>query len=64
LAEPTAVQEAAIAAAAKKLDELRSRWLNPPEWTKKEVLEFPGSVHGPWVRYVDPASTQGSGFGV
>ena len=47
---------AAIAAAAKELDELRSRWLNPPEWTKTEVLEFPGSADGPWARYVDPAT--------
>ncbi len=56
--EPTPDQEAAIAAAAKELDELRSRWLNPPEWTKTEVLEFPGSLDGPWSRYVDPATIQ------
>jgi len=48
----TANQEAAIATAAKELDERRSRWLNPPEWTKAEVLEFPGSVDGPWTRFV------------
>ena len=42
--------------AAKELDDLRSRWLNPPEWTKTEVLEFPGSVDGPWARYIDPAT--------
>ncbi len=46
----------AIAAAARELDELRNRWLNPPEWTKTEVLEFPGSADGPWARYVDPAT--------
>ena len=45
-----------IAAAAKELDELRNRWLNPPEWTKTEILEFSGSVDGPWARYVDPAT--------
>ena len=30
-------------------------WLagEPPEWTRQEVLEFPGSVDGPWARYVD-----------
>src|SRR5215203_3168912 len=39
--EPTGDQSAAIAAAAKHLDDLRSNWLNPPEWTKTEVLEFP-----------------------
>ena len=54
--EPTPDQSAAIAAAAKELDDLRSRWLNPPEWTKTEVLEFPGSVDGPWARYIDPAT--------
>ncbi len=51
-----APQAAAIAAAAKELDELRNRWLNPPEWTKTEILEFPGSVDGPWARYIDPAT--------
>jgi hypothetical protein len=37
---------------------LRNRWLNPPEWTRTEVLEFPGSADGPWARYIDPASVQ------
>jgi hypothetical protein len=31
---------------------LRTNWLNPPEWTKTETLEFPASVDGPWARYV------------
>jgi hypothetical protein len=43
----------AIADAAKELNELRERWLNPPEWTRTEYLEFPASVDGPWSRYVD-----------
>ena len=43
------------------LDELRRNWLNPPEWTKEEVLEFPGSSDGPWARYVHDA--QGNGIG-
>lgn len=43
-----------ISAAAKALNELRERWLNPPEWTKTEVLEFPGTVGGPWNRYLTP----------
>jgi len=51
--EPTDDQKAAISAAAKELDDLRSAWLNPPEWTREEVLEFPGSVGGPWDRYID-----------
>ncbi len=44
---------AAIAAAAQELNELRERWLNPPEWTRTEILEFPASADGPWARYVD-----------
>ena len=32
---------------------MRNNWLNPPEWTREEVLEFPGSVGGPWARYID-----------
>ena len=36
---------------------MRTGWLNPPEWTREEVLEFPGSASGPWARYVhDPDS--------
>lgn len=48
-------------AAAKELDELRNNWLNPPEWTKTEVLEFPGSVDGPWKRYIHDANAKGIG---
>lgn len=43
---------AAIAEAARVLNDLRERWLNPPEWTRTEILEFPASVDGPWARYV------------
>jgi hypothetical protein len=50
---PTPAQKDAIAAAAKELNELRERWLNPPEWTETHTLEFPGSRSGPWARYVD-----------
>jgi len=51
----------AIAGAARKLNELRERWLNPPEWTTTEVLEFPGSVDGPWARYVHDPDDRGIG---
>lgn len=47
---------ASVAAAAKELNELRERWLNPPEWTRTEVLEFPGTAGGLWNHYVDPAT--------
>ena len=43
---------AAIAAAARELNDLRERWLNPPEWTETRYLEFPGTVGGPWDRYI------------
>lgn len=53
--------EAAIGAAAAELDRLRRAWLNPPEWTKEEVLEFPGSVDGPWKRFVHEPDARGIG---
>ena len=56
-----AAHEAAIAAAAKELDGLRCQWLNPPEWTTTEVMEFPGSVSGPWARYVVEPDARGVG---
>jgi hypothetical protein len=49
--------------AAEELDRLRSNWLNQPEWTRTEVFEFPGSVDGPWKRYVDPATVDERGIG-
>ena len=58
---PQPDQEKAIADAAKELDALRNNWLNPPEWTKEEVLEFPGSVNGPWARYVVNPNDKGIG---
>lgn len=57
----TEQQRAAIAAAAKELDDLRRSWLNPPEWTKTETLEFAGSVDGPWRRYVREPNERGIG---
>ncbi|MFU8894676.1 MAG: hypothetical protein ACNA8L_13730 [Luteolibacter sp.] len=54
--EPTPEQEAAIAAAARELNELRERWLNPPEWTREEILEFPATPDGPWARFVTPGT--------
>src|SRR5258706_16274652 len=58
---PTPEQEAAVAAAANELNELRERWLNPPEWTVEKILEFPGSVNGPWGQYVTDAGKDGIG---
>jgi hypothetical protein len=53
---PTPAQETTIADAARELDTLRENWLNPPEWVRKEILEFPGTVGGPWDRYIDRAT--------
>ena len=49
------------AAAAQELNELRENWLNPPEWTREEALEFPGTVGGPWDRYIDPVTVTDRG---
>ena len=51
----------AVAAAARELDDLRERWLNPPEWVREEMLEFPGSVDGPWSRWIHDANQSGIG---
>ncbi|MBS3764161.1 MAG: hypothetical protein KGZ25_12755, partial [Planctomycetes bacterium] len=50
-----------IAGAARELNELRENWLNPDEWTVTETLEFPGSVDGPWARYVEAPDERGIG---
>jgi hypothetical protein len=59
--EPTDAQREAVAEAARKLDALRSGWLNPPEWTRTDTLEFPGSADGPWSRYVHDPDARGIG---
>jgi hypothetical protein len=41
-----------IGAAAAELRRLREAWLNPPEWTREEVLDFPATVGGPWDRFI------------
>jgi len=61
LPEATQAQRTAIEVSAKNLDDRRSNWLNPPEWTRPEVLEFPGSIDGPWSRYVHDAGDRGIG---
>ncbi len=35
--------------------------LNPPEWTVQRLLEFPGSINGPWARYVVNPGKNGIG---
>ena len=59
--EPNEQQKIDISAAAKELNELRENWLNPSEWTTTRVLEFPGSIDGPWSRYVIHPDARGIG---
>ena len=59
--EPTDAQRTAIASAAKHLENLRSNWLNPPEWVREEILDFPGSIDGPWARFVHDPDDRGIG---
>jgi len=59
---PEALPETSVVArAARELDDLRSQWLNPPEWVGEEILEFPGSAKGPWARYVHSPDSRGIG---
>ena len=58
---PIEAHRNAIGQAAKRLDDLRSNWLNPPEWVREEILEFPGSIDGPWTRYVQNPDDRGIG---
>ena len=58
---PTPAQEAAISFAAKELNELRERWLNPRQWTEERIVEFPGSTTGPWSRYMVNPDQNGIG---
>ena len=53
--------QTAIASAAKHLETLRSNWQNPPEWVREEILDFPGSIDGPWARYVHDPDDRGIG---
>ena len=58
---PSEKQSAAISEAARELDALRGNWLNPPEWTEEQILEFPGLADGPWTRYVHDPDANGIG---
>ena len=51
--DPTPEQSEAISKAAKELDALRTRWLNPPELVIEEDFSFPAARNGPWSVLVD-----------
>jgi type II restriction/modification system DNA methylase subunit YeeA len=59
--EPTARLREAVAQAAQALDRDRSRWLNPPEWVRENVLVFPASADGPWAGVVTDPNAGGIG---
>jgi hypothetical protein len=59
--EPNEKQKIDISTAARELNELRENWLNPPQWTTTRVLEFPGSIGGPWSRFVANPDARGIG---
>jgi len=40
---------------------LRSRWLNPPEWVRPEILEFPATLDGPWAAVTRNVNKDGIG---
>jgi type II restriction/modification system DNA methylase subunit YeeA len=61
LPEPTPEQRQAIAAAARRLVQLRENWLNPPDWTREEVLTFRGALDGPWSQFVTAPDAHGIG---
>lgn len=47
-----------MADAARTLNGLREGWLNPPEWTRVETLELPGTVGGLWEHNINPATVE------
>ena len=50
-----------IGETAKDLVDSRESWLKPPEWTREEILEFPGSANGPWRQLVYSPDEKGVG---
>jgi hypothetical protein len=50
-----------VSEAARKLNQYRNNWLNDAELIRTEELQFPGSVSGPWGRYVKDPNKQGIG---
>ncbi|WP_422931409.1 class I SAM-dependent DNA methyltransferase [Singulisphaera sp. PoT] len=62
LPEPFENLKAVIAEAARSFDDSIEAWLNPPEWTRTEVLEFPATIEGPWGRLVRAPDENGIGI--
>ncbi len=54
-------QKLKVAEAARELDAVRSRWLNPPEWLQPVALTFPASASGLWAHRVRDVNGDGIG---
>ena len=50
-----------ISLAARELDTMRTRWLNPPEYLREELLTFQASAGGPWAQSVEAPNADGLG---
>lgn len=50
-----------VALAAKKLHELRARWLNPPEFTHLEGVKFRASRDSAWGKFIGTPAEDGFG---
>jgi len=55
---PTSMQIELVSESARHLNELREAWLNPPEWTREETLEFPATIGGPWDKWISLSKGQ------
>ncbi|MBU8921216.1 MAG: hypothetical protein KOO63_05290, partial [Bacteroidales bacterium] len=51
----------AVAEAARELDAMRTRWLNPPEWVGQKVHTFAAAEGGPWDVSIRNGDTGGEG---
>jgi hypothetical protein len=55
--EPTdSLEVKAIAEAAAQLNEMRERWLNPPEWVRHQSRQFGASDGGVWTTRLVPGT--------
>ena len=59
--DPSPAEHTAVSDAASEVNTLRTNWLNPPEWTAPRTLTFPGTIDGPWRRFVRDADARGIG---
>ncbi len=58
---PTDEQRKDIADAAGELEAKRHEWCYPQAWVQTQILDFPGSIDGPWKRFVVNVDSHGIG---